>query len=85
MPETLPPVFEENITSAAIDGVRISAVTAQALIELDPRLAEDHKVYLLRCLEGAREWLDAAREALPVETTSLHVVTQNPSRIIIPS
>lgn len=85
MPETLLPVFEENITSAAIDGVRIGAITAQALIELDPRLAEDHKLYLLRCIEGAREWLDAAREAMPVETTSLHVVAQNRSPIILPT
>jgi len=84
MHEDTVPIFEENLTSAAIDGVRIGCVTAQALVMLDPALTEEHKVHLLRCIEAARGYLDAARETLAVENlTSVHVVNER-SRIIVP-
>jgi len=85
MNENEVPIFYENLTSAALDGVRIGCVTAQALVMLDPALSEEHKVHLLRCIEAARGYLDAARETLPVEhLTSVHVVNeQRETRTII--
>ena len=69
------PVFEENYASAAIDGARIAAVTASVLVSMDMRLDDRHRALILDKIQEARAWLDAARELLPVETTSVHVVS----------
>jgi hypothetical protein len=78
------PVFEENFTSAAIDGVRISAAVAGVLVSLDSRLADDQRAAILEALDQARNWLDAARAALPVPATSVHVVRASAGGLIVP-
>lgn len=78
------PVYEESITSAAIDGARIACVTAQTLVQLDNRLPGELKEELVNDIMLAREALDVARAALVTPVTSLHRVVQEESRIIIP-
>ncbi|MEQ1862246.1 MAG: hypothetical protein ABMA13_20200 [Chthoniobacteraceae bacterium] len=49
-----PAVYEESVTSAAIDGVRIGCVTAAALVSLDQSLPDEVKIAILDSLDQAR-------------------------------
>ncbi len=68
------PVHQENWSSAALDGARIAAGTAGILIAGDPTIPPGTKDEILEALEQAQNWLDAARQAFVVKTTSLRVV-----------
>lgn len=67
-------LHSENLTSVAIDGARISAFTARAIVEMDSDLAPIIKSQLLARLAEACYWLEAVRDILPVITTSVHIV-----------
>jgi hypothetical protein len=69
------PVFQETITSAAIDGARISAITAQTLVEMDPTLSDELREEIVVNIEAARIYLDQARKLFQVRSTSVHVVS----------
>jgi len=72
-------LHEENWTSAAIDGARISAHTAEILVSIDGRIAEEAKVPVLEAIWQAQNWLARARELFPQgRVTSVHVVGSGP-------
>lgn len=68
-------IVPENYTSAALDGARISAATAQFILEIDAEIPESRKQFIREAIETAREYLDLARANLPVITTSVHIVS----------
>lgn len=68
-----PTLHQENPTSVAIDGARISCFLAITLVSLDRRLDEDRRAALLQSLVIAGDALDSARENFPVIITSLHM------------
>jgi hypothetical protein len=84
-----PEVYQESFTSAAVDGARISCVTASVLVQLDKRIIEEgRREFILEQIELARQFLDIARKALPDgPVTSVHIVGANEaagSGLIIP-
>jgi len=79
-----PQLFQESLTGAAIDGVRIGCLTARTLVELDERLSDDQVGDIVTAIDAARMYLDAARAAVrQVNPSSVHVVAR-PSGIIVP-
>ncbi len=78
-------MFTETMTSAALDGTRISLSVTGLLVSMDTTLDPAQKLGVLDALEEAGQWLEHARMLMPhVPTTSVHVVGQQPGGIIVP-
>ncbi len=70
-----PTRHQESLTSAAIDGARISAFIALNIILADPEIAPERKGELLAGMTDAMSALDFVRERFPLITTSQHIVS----------
>lgn len=67
-------IHQESISSAAIDGARISAFLALSIILSDPEILPKRKVELVAGMSEAMAALDFVRARFPVFTTSVHIV-----------
>lgn len=80
------PVFDESITGAQLDAVRIGCMTACVLVDLDETIAPDRAAGIIQAIETARMFLDSARAAVGARrVSSVHVVGgQRESSLIVP-
>ena len=73
-------LYEESISSAAIDGVRINTVVTRTLINLDTTIPDPVKAKIGEALAMASHYLDTAGEILEsgklivTPPTSIHIV-----------